>query len=160
MGLSELSTLLWRERQALEYLLFKLSAEHLVVANGQVRWLEAANLEVETAATQVHAIEVLRAVEADSVASELALLPGASLAELSDAALEPWSLMLAEHRAALILLIGEIGQACDENRQLLATAARTVRQSLLAVTKPADTYDARGVLVSTASGAVLMDELT
>jgi hypothetical protein len=159
MGLSELSTLLWRERQALEHLLFKLTVEQLVVNSGQSRWLDAANVEVEAAANQVRAIEVIRSAVADEVSAELGLALHSSLAELADAAPEPWKLMLGEHRTALIVMIGQVEQVCDNTRQLLAATARSVRQTLLALNKGADTYDARGVLAAASGGALLMDEL-
>lgn len=158
MGLSELSTLLWRERQALEYLLFKLTAEQLIVNSGQSRWLELANSEVEAAANQVRAIEVVRSAEADEACAQVGLLAGASLADLAEAAPEPWKLIFGEHRAALLVLIAEVEQVCDSTRQLLASTARSVRQTLLALNKNADTYDARGQFAGAHGGAVLMDE--
>lgn len=160
MGLSELSTLLWRERQALEHLLFKLTAEQLIVNGGQSRWLDLANAEVEAAANQVRAIEVIRAAEADEVCGALRLPAGASLSDISDAAPEPWKLMLSEHRSALIVMIGEVEQVCDSTRQLLASTARSVRQTLLALNKTAETYDSRGLLANGTNGhhALLMDE--
>ena len=39
MGLSDVSNILWRERQLLELLLFKLEEEQLVLASGRARWL-------------------------------------------------------------------------------------------------------------------------
>src|SRR5438045_4734995 len=39
MGLAELSSILWRERDMLELLLFKLEEEQLVLAAGRTRWL-------------------------------------------------------------------------------------------------------------------------
>jgi len=137
--------LLWRERQALEHLLFKLTAEQLMVNTGQARFVELANAEVEAAANQVRAIEVVRAAEADDVCATLRLPAGASLSDISEAAPEPWRLMLAEHRTALIVMIGEVEQVCDSTRQLLAASARSVRQTLLALNRTADTYDSRGL---------------
>ena len=39
MGLSEVSNILWRQRQLLELLLFKLEEEQLVLKSGSTRWL-------------------------------------------------------------------------------------------------------------------------
>ena len=39
MALAELSNVLWRERELLEMLLFKLESEQLVLAAGRTHWL-------------------------------------------------------------------------------------------------------------------------
>ena len=39
MSLSEVSNILWRERQLLELLVFKLEEEQFVLASGRTRWL-------------------------------------------------------------------------------------------------------------------------
>ncbi len=39
MSFDELSAVLWRERELLETLLFKLEAEELIIASGRSRWL-------------------------------------------------------------------------------------------------------------------------
>ena len=41
MGLSEVSNILWRQRQLLELLLFKLEEEQLVLTAGRTRWITA-----------------------------------------------------------------------------------------------------------------------
>jgi hypothetical protein len=47
VGLADLSSILWREREMLELLLFKLEEEQLVLASGRGRWLVHATREVE-----------------------------------------------------------------------------------------------------------------
>ena len=42
MGLQEVSTTLWQERNLLELLLFKLEEEQLLLAAGRTRWLARA----------------------------------------------------------------------------------------------------------------------
>jgi len=49
MSLSDVSNILWRERQLLELLVFKLEEEQLVLAAGRNKWLTHATREVETA---------------------------------------------------------------------------------------------------------------
>ncbi|HEX4777551.1 MAG TPA: flagellar protein FlgN, partial [Acidimicrobiia bacterium] len=48
MSLSDVSNILWRERQLLELLLFKLEEEQMILAGGRTRWLPHATREVET----------------------------------------------------------------------------------------------------------------
>ena len=47
MGANELSALLWRERELLELLTFKLEEEQLLLTAGRTRWIEHATREVE-----------------------------------------------------------------------------------------------------------------
>ena len=45
MSMEDLSSVLWRERELLETLLFKLEIEQLVLASGRTRWLAPAALK-------------------------------------------------------------------------------------------------------------------
>ena len=47
MALADFCRILWRERELLELLLFKLEEEQLVLASGRGRWLAHATHEVE-----------------------------------------------------------------------------------------------------------------
>lgn len=73
MGLNELSTVLWRERELLETLLFKLEEEELILASGRTRWIGRATREVEHVLDQIRGVELGRAVEADDAAREVGL---------------------------------------------------------------------------------------
>jgi hypothetical protein len=157
MGFPEVSTLLWREREALETLLYALLQEQLIVAAGQTRWLPRANDAVEVAVLQLRGTEILRAAEVEAVSSDLGTdLP--TLAQLASAAGEPWATVFTEHREAMLGLVGEIEQVTDENRRLLAAGARAVRETLLSITQGVDTYDASGHAAPAVNGPVIMDE--
>ena len=110
MGFAEVSTMLWRERDALQLLLFKLVEEQLIVSAGRTRWLAQANEEIEFALEQLRGTEVLRAAETDAISEELGLSTAATLAELEAAAPEPWATLYGEHRRALVQLVAEIEQ--------------------------------------------------
>ncbi|HST46598.1 flagellar export chaperone FlgN [Jatrophihabitans sp.] len=158
MGFSEVSTLLWREREALQLLLFKLVEEQLIVSAGHSRWLAHANDEVEAALEQLRGTEVLRAAEVDAIADDLGLSAPPTLAELETLAPEPWSTLFAEHRQVLLRLVDEVERTAGDNRALLAAGARAVRQTLLSVTQPVQTYDAHGSAATLTDGPMLMDE--
>ncbi|MDT0261546.1 flagellar export chaperone FlgN [Jatrophihabitans lederbergiae] len=158
MGFSEISTLLWREREALQLLLFKLVEEQLIVSAGQTRWLAQANDEVEAALLQLRGTDVLRAAEVDAVAEDLGLTGAPSLADLEATAPEPWATMFGEHRQALLLLSEELGRTAGENRALLSAGARAVRETLLSVTRTVETYDSRGSTAAPHSAPMFMDE--
>jgi flagellar FlgN protein len=158
MGFAEVSTMLWRERDALQLLLFKLVEEQLIVSTGRSRWLAQANEEIEFALEQLRGTEVLRAAETDAIADELGLAMPPTLAELETAAPEPWATLYGDHRRALIELVAEVEQVTAENRKMLTAGARAIRETLLSVTETVQTYDARGSAARSNSGPMLMDE--
>src|ERR1700761_4339994 len=102
MSLTDLSSVLWRARELLELLLFKLEEEQLLLAAGRSRWLAHATREVEVVLEQIRQTEVARAADAQAVAIELGLTAEASLGELADAAPAPWSELLHQHRKAFL----------------------------------------------------------
>ena len=53
MSLNDFSGVLWRERQLLELLLFKLEEEQLILTSGKTRWLGHATREVESVLEQI-----------------------------------------------------------------------------------------------------------
>jgi hypothetical protein len=106
--LTELVNTLWRQRESLDLLLFKVEEEQLLLACGRGRWRCHATREVEFVLERIRQAEVLRAIQSDDVAAALGLPPNSSLAALAEAAPEPWRGMLSEHRTAFLLLATEI----------------------------------------------------
>src|ERR1700759_1692858 len=76
---ADLSSILWREREMLELLLFKLEEEQLVLAAGRTRWLAPATGEVEMVPAQIGQNALLRAAEVAVLGTELGLGPSPSL---------------------------------------------------------------------------------
>jgi hypothetical protein len=134
MGLSEVSATLWRERNLLEMLVFKLEEEQLVVASGRGRWLAHATREVEAVLDRIRQAEIMRAMEVDDIAPSLGLRPGCSLRELAECTPSPWSSMFEDHRVAFLALTEEICSLAQANKDLLARGAKAVRDTLDAVT--------------------------
>lgn len=158
MSFSEVSGLLWQERESLELLLFKLTEERLIVAAGETRWLGAANREVEATVDQLRGVELIRSAEVDSLARQLGREEGITLSDLAVVADEPWASILTEHRDAMLKLVVQIEHAAQENRALLGAGARSARETLLSMTESVDTYDARGNTSSAGIRPVIMDE--
>ncbi|HLF41342.1 MAG TPA: flagellar export chaperone FlgN [Acidimicrobiia bacterium] len=128
MGLGELSGILWRERQLLELLLFKLEEEQLLLAAGRTRWLPRATKEVEIVLDEIRCSELERAVEVERVAADLGLKAGnPSLRRLAESAASPWGGLLAEHRQAFLTLTEEITGLVQTNRELLSRGQQAVR---------------------------------
>jgi FlgN protein len=160
VGLSHVSTILWRERQLLELLLFKLEEEQLVLAAGRTRWLARATREVEVVLEEIRQTELARAVEVDALAGELRLPPNASLRQLVEAAPAPWRELLEDHRRAFLGLTEEIVTMAASNRELLARGYQAAREMLASFGDArADTYSPRGALAAGPSAPVLLDEV-
>ncbi|GAB3681679.1 flagellar export chaperone FlgN [Angustibacter aerolatus] len=156
MGLAEVSTVLWTERELLELLLFKLEEEQLVLASARTRWLAHATREVEMVIEQIRGAELSRAVAVDDLASELGLPPGPSLNALADAAPAPWDELLRGHREAFLTLTDEIAAMSRSNRELLGAAQRTSREALLGLeTTAGATYSPTGVQTGPATARVI-----
>jgi hypothetical protein len=130
MGLAQLSNLLWRERDMLELLLFKLEEEQLLLAAGKSQWIARATHEVEVVLEAIGQAELLRAAEVDSVATELGLASDTSLRELAATAPEPWGQILTEHREKFLEVTAAITALAEANRELVTTGQRAAIAAL------------------------------
>lgn len=157
-ALSALSALLWEERQQLEKLLFALVTQQLMIKAGQSRWLGRVDEQVLTAMTEYQDAQVLRAVEFAAVAEAAGLSADISLQELADAAGEPWSVTLGEHRTMLRAVASEIDAMVAENRRLLEAGARAVGETLASLAGFSTTYDASGGTRHQGQGLSFLDE--
>jgi FlgN protein len=143
----KLTWVLWRERELLEGLLYRLETEEMVMSSGRTRWLVAASRDVEEAARRVREVELLRAVAADEAAAGAGLEPNPSLSALIAAAEEPWTSILAEHREAFTVLSEEIIRAAATNRGLISAGLRAAHETLLDLGAKATTYTADGAVL-------------
>jgi hypothetical protein len=148
VSLTDLSSVLWRARELLELLLFKLEEEQLLLASNRSRWLAHATREVEVVLDQIRQTEVARAAYAQAVALDLGLNAEASLGQLADAAPAPWSDLLHQHRKAFLTLTSEIGAMAEANRDLLTAGQRAARETMLAFAGTVETYSPQGKTVS------------
>jgi flagellar biosynthesis/type III secretory pathway chaperone len=148
VSLTDLSSVLWRSRELLELLLFKLEEEQLILAAGRSRWLAHATREVEVILEQMRQTEVARAAFSQAASVELGLSPESSLSELADAAPMPWSDLLHQHRKAFLTLTSEITGMAEMNRDLLTAGQRAARETLLFVAGNVETYGPQGKTVT------------
>lgn len=133
--LSDLSQILWHERETLELVLFRLAAQRLLLRDGQDRWLCHASRELDAALDDLGAMELNRAVTAASVAASLGLADSAPLRELAAAAPQPWPSVIERHVGALVRLADEVVDLAAANRALLADGLRAVRQAMASRTR-------------------------
>jgi hypothetical protein len=146
--MEKLSQILWRERELLDTLLFKLETEQMVLASGRNRWLMRAAREVESVLSTIRETEVLRAVAADEVAATIGLDHNPSLRVLAEAVDEPWRTILADHHEAFVTLTHEIAALAESNRDLITAGYRSARETLLSLDGGAEGYGADGSAVT------------
>jgi hypothetical protein len=158
MGVEQLSNILFRERDLLELLLFKLHVEQLLVSSGRSRWLPAAVREVESVLDEIRRTELTRAVEADQVAEGLGLASLPSLKALAAACEEPWRTHFTDHLQAFLTLTAEITELTTANKELLAAGQRATRDALLSLSFGAQTYSPSGEPVTTGTYHRLIDQ--
>jgi hypothetical protein len=159
MALNDVSNILWRERQLLELLVFKLEEEQLVLAAGRTRWLAHATREVETVLEEIKRVELDRAVEVQGVAAELGLSSPPTLRELAEITETPWDKIFEEHRRALLEMAQEIDSVGRANRDLLTRGQQAARDALATLGQvEVDSYTPSGQAGAASLGLRLVDE--
>ncbi|MCU1443145.1 MAG: flagellar biosynthesis protein FlgN [Cryobacterium sp.] len=159
MGANELSAMLWRERELLELLIFKLEEEQLLLMSGKTRWLQHATREVEQVLNLVREAGLGRSVEVSALAREWGTGEDAALRELiAHAPSGPWGDIFTAHLSAMTGLTSQIKELKDVNEQFLRAAARSTQETLVGLNTDPNTYDSRGATDSTATGARLFDQ--
>ncbi|MGH9104407.1 MAG: flagellar export chaperone FlgN [Acidimicrobiales bacterium] len=160
--LNDVSTVLWRERQLLELLVFKLEEEELLLTAGKARWVNHASREVEIVLEQLRATELMRAVKVEEAAVELHLASYPGLRSLSQACPEPWASIFARHRQAFLELTGEVRDLSERNRHLLAKGRDAAREALNWITgkgaPPPAAYTSSGGPSPLSTGHLLVNE--
>lgn len=131
--MDRLSQILWRERELLETLSYKLEVERLVLASGRTKWLVNATREIEEVLEVLRETEVLRAVAADEAADTFGLPPNPSLTALADAAEEPWRGILLDHRDTLIAVAREIAETSEDAKGLVSAGYHSARETLMTI---------------------------
>jgi hypothetical protein len=120
MALSDASNILWKERQLVELLVFKLEEEQLIFAAGRSRWLTRATREVESVIREIRRVELEWAVHVADAGRELGISGAPTLRELASLTPTPWDGIFAAHRRALLGLVQEIDAITKSNRELSA----------------------------------------
>lgn len=157
MGANELSASLWRERELLDLLAFKLEEEQFLLTTGKSRWLQYATREVEQVMEKLRSAELSRAVEAATVASEWGADENVTLRELvAKAPAGPWAEIFSEHLQALTAQTGQIKELRDLNEQYLRTALRFIQEAQAEGVEPR-TYDASGASGTGSAGSHAFD---
>jgi flagellar biosynthesis/type III secretory pathway chaperone len=156
---NDVSALLWRERELLELLLFKLEEEQLLLTAGKSRWLSHATREVEQVMDRLRAAGLTRTLEVATLAEEWGAGENSTLRELAAIAPDgPWRDIFTGHLRAMTEITGQIKELRDINERFLRAAVRSTQETLAALTPDAGTYDSEGLAGGTQAAARLFDQ--
>lgn len=145
MAIHELSALLWRERELLDLLTFKLEEEQLLLMAGKSRWLPHGTREVEQVLEHLSTTGLARAVEVAAVVQQWGLSVDSSLSELAAAAPDAvWADVLSSHLKAMQRQTAAIQELRDSNEQFLRAAVRSTQETVADLKPAAGTYDSHG----------------
>jgi flagellar FlgN protein len=153
-----LSTLLWREQELLDLLLFKAEEKQYLILTGKTRWLARIAHEIEVVLDQLRTLEVERAAATEVIAVHLGLGANPSLRQVAEVAPAPWNDLFAKHHEALLVLITDLRSLSDANRELIEGGLAAIGDALMSARTPtAGTYGATGRTQDGAHRAVTLD---
>src|SRR5215213_5729823 len=140
-----LSTLLWREQELLDLLLFKAEEKQYLILTGKTRWLARIAHEIEVVLDQLRSLEVERAAATEAIAVGLGIGANPSLRQVADAAPAPWNDLFAKHHETLLVLVTDLRGLSDTNRGLIEGGLAAIGDALVSVRPPsAGTYGSTG----------------
>ena len=158
MDHQHLSTLLWREQELLDLMLFKAEEKQYLILSGKTRWLPRIAHEIEMVLEQLRTLEVERAAATEQIAGRLGLEANPSLRQLADSAPAPWSDLYAKHHESLLVLVTELRTLSAANKELVDGGLSAISDALLSVRAPsAGTYTNSGRAASNAYRPVSLD---
>lgn len=152
LEMERVSTVLERESELLDGLLFKLVETQLILRSGDTRFLARATREVERARNRARELDLVRATTVACVT------PGITLRALAQSGAEPWPGILRDHHDHLTSLVSEIEvvayqNATDARLGIEALRAQPAMASSSSAPPPADLeHLARGAALETVMG--------
>lgn len=133
LELDRLSQVLWRERELLETLVYRLEVERLLLDGGRIRYLVHVTREIEEVLEDLQATQVLRATAAADASERLGLSPSPPLSVLAESSGDPWRSILLDHRDTMVALARDIAETSKDATDLIAACYCSVRETLLAI---------------------------
>ncbi len=124
MTIGDFAAVLWRERELLEILTFKLEEEQLLLVTRKSRWLQFATREIEQVLDPLRVVGLERSVKALSLAEEWNGSANPTLRNLvENAPPGPWGEILEAHLDAMTRAVAQISELRDANKHLLQSGA-------------------------------------
>jgi hypothetical protein len=143
--LAELTRLLWRQRELIGELQYRLEVQQLVMTNGRQDRLHLAVADVESVLDRIRDLEDQRLGVVAECAVQLGLPVGASLQQLIEASPDPWAFALADHQAELLRLVADTEELAAANRSLAVRGAEESRHAFATLgVGPGTTYGRDG----------------
>lgn len=132
--LQQLTTILWRQRQLVEQLLYRVEVQQLLLTSGKTRWVAQAAHDVDVLLDRMRHEELQRALCVSVVATDLGIdVSNPSLRELIAHVASPWDVVLRDHQEAFLALTAEIEYVTRNNRELLSRGHQATRELLAAL---------------------------
>ncbi|TKJ21483.1 flagellar protein FlgN [Blastococcus sp. CCUG 61487] len=144
MDYQHLSTLLWREQELLDLLLFKAEEKQYLIVTGKTRWLARIAHEIEVVLEQLRTLEVERAAVTEAIAAAIGLEANPSLKQVAEASPAPWNDLLAKHHEALLGLVTDLRSLSDANRELIEGGLAAIGDTLIQTRAASGTYGSTG----------------
>jgi hypothetical protein len=158
VGAQELSTVLWRERELLELLMFKLEEERLLLTSENNKWLPFATREVEQVLERLRESGLERAMCIETLSAEWGTGDDPTLrAIIAAAPTDAWRDNFQGHLQALTALASSIAELRDANMQYLRAASRATQETLANLSADSATYNSHGDAGYSAPVAQLFD---
>jgi hypothetical protein len=161
MGASELTALLWQERELLDLLEYRLEVQRALLTIGESRWAQRAADEIEATTAQLRRLNIARDIEVQAVADEWRFeAANPSLRELIAVASAdgPWPEIFTAHLRAMLASVERIGARRAENGRMLREALRHTQETLAGTGDRAGTYTAAGTADLGARPAILFED--
>lgn len=117
--LSELSHVLWQQRDLVTQLIYRLEVQRLLLTNSRSEWVEYATSDVNDALDDVRRQEEFRTELLVDLSSLLGTRQDASLRDLIGAVSAPWDTIFSEHHAAFLKLSADAEEASRVNSDLI-----------------------------------------
>jgi len=157
--LTELGQALWRQRDLILRLIYRLEVQQLVLVSGRSQWITVSTEDVDDAIETVRRQEIRRSRLVEDLSPLLGTAPDASLRDLIDAAPAPWDLILAEHHTEFLRLASQAEDAARNSRDILQQGLVDVRDLLESYgSTPGSTYGDRATGATVApTTSVLVD---
>ncbi len=125
---ADLSESLWRTRELLDVLAYRIEVQRALVETARSGWLARSTREVDDTIATIRSSELARSVDLLPLTEALGLPPQASLRELTEAVPAPWDQVLAEHRHALGEATAALLQAASPTASCSPRARRPSRR--------------------------------
>lgn len=144
--LQDLIDQLGRQRQLVEYLLFKLIEARLLLSSGQdAAFVPVALGEIEGVLDRMRDEEKARESLIALLADDWGVEPDRiTLGFLTEESPEPYRTAFADHRSEFMTLVDQVEDVTKENRRLAATGLNRVQATISGLVEDASTYSPEG----------------